>query len=297
LKKTYYAQSLLNGIIIKGNNKETQATVGIDGKVTIKTRLNRNYKPMNYMNNMPLIRGIIVLISYLISFIKSLNDSADIISEEVDNKKISKNFDLSFMDILTVISIITSLFLTFILLIIVPSILVYLFDMIIAIPITSSILEGLLRIVMFYISLLLSSKIPKIKNMYMYHGAFHKISQCYEAGEEITMDNIKKYSSYDPKCGLSFIFSSMFISILFFSIIQVTEPGVLHTLSRCIYTLMISGICYEIMLILNNKNKQIFVGKVFQKTMVKEPTEEILLIVKKTFETNMKEGESNEKQV
>lgn len=297
MKKTYYAQSLLNGIIIKGNNKETQAIQMPDGKVIIKSKINKNIKQINYLNNIPLIRGIIVLINYLISFIKALNDSADIISEELDgdkNKKISKNFDLYIIDILTLISVITSLFFSFILLIIIPSILVYLMDMIIAIPIISSLFEGIFRIIMFYFSLLLSGRIKKIKNMYMYHGAFHKISQCYENQDELTMENIKKYNYYDPNCGLSFIFVSMIISILSFSIIQVVRPDMLSTISRIIYMFMISGIFYEIMLLLNSQKKQLLIDKIFQKAMVKEPTEDILLIVKKAFETNLKEGEKNE---
>lgn len=302
MKKIYYSQALFNGISIRGSSKETKAIVTSKGKVIIRTKSKNDHVKFELMNNIPLIRGIIILIQYLVSFVFSLNDSAELIEEELDeydnNRKISKKFNLYFIDILIFISILMSIITSFILIIIIPSVLVYLLDMIIKVKILDSIVEGILRIGMFYLLLKLSGKIKKIADMYMYHGAFHKINQCFKNGEPLTVKNIKKYKCYDSECGLSFIFNTMIVCVIVFSIIQIINPLVLSSLSRIVYSFLISGILYELMFLAGKyKDKLFFIGTFFQKVLIKEPTDEILILVKKAFETNLEEKKENNDEI
>lgn len=292
MQKEYYCQALINGIIITGNKKQTTTIVKDDGKVIIKKQKMKFASNDILILNTPLIRGMVILINYLISFLKSLNDSAETIRDELEkrdnNKKISVNLNLYLIDVLIFIAIIFSITICFISLIILPSIIVYLLDMIIKINLLDTILESLLRIFIFYIILKFSGKLKKLKNMYMYHGAFHKTLKCYNNKEELTLNNIKKYSCYDVSCGLTLIFDTMIISTLVFAIIQIVEPNLLNTFNRILYTFMISGILYEIICLLSNKKKNYFMfGRLFQKTLVQEPDDEIILLVKKAFETNL----------
>lgn len=297
MEKKYYGQALLNGIIIKGEQNQTTAIIKPSGKIIIKKQKRKIFNNGNIVLNTPLIRGIFVLISYLISFIKSLNDSAEFIKDELDefdnNKKVSNKLNLYLIDILILIAILFSITFSFLSLIIIPSIIVYLLDMIIQIKALDYLLEGFLRILIFYLILKLSGKIKKINNMYMYHGAFHKIEKCYYDNKELTLENIKQYSCHSNQCGINLIFNTMIASVIIFSTIQIFEPNLLNTFSRVIYMIMFAGIFYEIQL-LNIKNLILFnMGKIFQNTLVKEPTNEIILLVKKTFETNL---ENNQKE-
>jgi uncharacterized protein YqhQ len=112
-----------------------------------------------------------------------------------------------------------------------------------------NLLEGILRIGIFVGYLALTSRMKDIARVYMYHGAEHKTIACYEAGEPLTVDNIRKYSRFHPRCGTAFLFTVVIVSILVFSVVGVfigVNIWWLNALIRLAFVPVIGGIAYEI---------------------------------------------------
>ena len=112
-----------------------------------------------------------------------------------------------------------------------------------------NLIEGVLRIAIFIGYLVLTSKMKDIARVWMYHGAEHKTIACYEAGEPLTVENIRKYSRFHPRCGTAFLFVVVIVSILVFCVVGVfigVNIWWLNMLIRLALVPLVAGIAYEI---------------------------------------------------
>jgi uncharacterized protein YqhQ len=149
------------------------------------------------------------------------------------------------------------------------------------IPILRNLLEGLIRIFIFFSYILLAGKIsPEMNRVWQYHGAEHKTIHAYENGEELTVENIRKYTTLHPRCGTSFVFTVMMVSILVFSLAG--WHGIFWNLIlRLLLLPVVAGISYEIFRYIGKKNNR-FVqilkapGLWFQKLTTAEPDDSML---------------------
>ena len=176
-------------------------------------------------------------------------------------------------------------------------------DLFVFIPKTSILyylIEGLIRILIFISYILLTSLIPDVKRTYMYHGAEHKTISCYENGEELTVSNIKNCSRVHDRCGTTFMFIVMIISILIFAIINVvlTKLGVdlnylgLGKLWRFLVKLatlpIVAGVSYEILKLLAKTESKWFLvfklpGLLLQRITTKEPDDKMIEVASVAF--------------
>lgn len=134
------------------------------------------------------------------------------------------------MNVIGAISMVLGFALAFALFVWMPS---FLFDLINKwtgehISMLRTIFEGLLRIIIFVVYMVAVSKMKEIKRVYMYHGAEHKSIFCYESGEEMTVENVRKQSRFHPRCGTSFIFVMIILSILVSSLVALAFPALTH---------------------------------------------------------------------
>lgn len=130
-----------------------------------------------------------------------------------------------------------------------------------------NLIEGVLRITFFFVYLALTSRIKEIARVWMYHGAEHKTIYCYEAGEPLTVENIRKYSTHHARCGTAFLFIVVVISILVFSIagaIIGVNIWWVNILLRLALIPLVAGISYEI-LRLSGKYEKTLVGRIISK--------------------------------
>ena len=161
----------------------------------------------------------------------------------------------------------------------------------------SNLFEGLLRLVILIVYLILVGKIPDIKRTFSYHGAEHKTINTFEANLELTPENVMKQSTIHPRCGTSFILSLVLISILLFSIIG-PLPFISRMISRLLMIPFVAGIAYEYIrwtaLHLNKPLVRFIIqpNLALQKLTTREPDREMLEVSIKAFET-MYELESN----
>ncbi len=135
--------------------------------------------------------------------------------------------------------------------------------------------EGILRLIIFVAYLLLISKYSEMQRLFAYHGAEHKTINCYEAEEELTIENVKKHTRFHKRCGTSFIAFVIIISIIFFMFIK-TDDLMIRFASRIIFVPLIAGLSYEVIRIAGkNDNKFIDMlsapGVWLQKITTNEP--------------------------
>ncbi len=231
-------QALIEGIMMQGPKGAAMSVRLPDGtidteKLEVK-HIKDKFKPAGW----PLIRGIFNMIESLMFGMKCMEKSAEKagLDDDTDpenmsklDKWISDHFGPKMMAVITGISMVLGCGLAFVLFFYLPTFLVdtadkYLFKD--ALANLHPLFEGLLRMLIFVAYIWLVSKIPDIKRVFMYHGAEHKSIFCYEQGLELTVENVRKQKRFHPRCGTSFIFVILIISILISSVLVVAFPGI-----------------------------------------------------------------------
>jgi uncharacterized protein YqhQ len=125
-----------------------------------------------------------------------------------------------------------------------PLLLVGLVDRYIESSFVSNIIEGVLRLTIFVVYIWLIGRLPDIRRVFAYHGAEHKTINAYEAGAELTPEEVSRYSTAHFRCGTAFLLSVMVISILIFSLLG-RPPMALRILSRILLIPVVAGVAYE----------------------------------------------------
>ena len=192
-------------------------------------------------------------------------------------------------DVEIAVTLIISLLLSIGLFMFLPTLITSLFKNIIHEPIILNLVEGLIRIAIFLIYVVFASKVDEVGRVFEYHGAEHKTIHCYEYGDELTVENVKKYPILHPRCGTSFLFMVMIVSILVLSFFGWPDP-VKRLLIRLVMLPVIAGISYEINRIIGKSSSPLayiisYPGLFIQKiATVKEPDDSQIEVAIKALE-------------
>jgi len=242
--KAVGGQAVIEGVMMKGAEDIAIAVRKPDGEIAVnKEKLKGNRK---VISKIPILRGMYAFIDSMLLGVKSLMYSAEFIEEEEDekNKKPSK-LDEFLGDNIIWISVIISIVFSVGLFILLPTVIVDVFKSITNNKFILNGIEGIVRIAIFLGYILSISRMKDIRRVFEYHGAEHKSIFCYEYGEELTVENVRKYGRLHPRCGTSFLFIVMIVSILLFSMFS--WSGVLmRLLIRIALIPVVAGISYEI---------------------------------------------------
>ena len=224
---TIGGQALIEGIMMRGPKDVAIAVRKPNGEIELKKE-ELNTLGMRYkFFRLPFIRGVVGLIESMILGINSLMYSAEFFEEDIEDDKeyfLDKVFKDKAETVEIIITLIFSLLLTIGLFILLPSFFTNLFKNKIESPFLFNLIEGLIRITIFLIYVILISKMEDVDRVFEYHGAEHKTIHCYENGEELTVENVKKYPILHPRCGTSFLFMVMLVSILVLSFFGWPNP-------------------------------------------------------------------------
>ncbi len=258
-------QAVIEGVMLKSDETMSVAVRKLDG--TIQTKL-KELTPLSkraYVFRLPFVRGFLQLFSLLILGFEALKFSVDVI-EETDKK----NNNLYFIASAMVAIIFTVLFFFLLPLFITNFFVKYL--SILEIHFWFNFFEGFVRVSLFLLYLISISMMNDIKRVFEYHGAEHKIIAAYEKGDELTIENAKKYSRFHPRCGTSFLILVVLLSIVFFSIFK-SDIWFYKVLLRIIAFPILAGIIYELLKLEKTKYfKFIFLpGLWLQKLTTREP--------------------------
>ncbi len=203
---TIGGQALMEGVMMRGPSSMAMSVRDADG--IIQTESDR-LKPQKWYNRAPIIRGIVSFISSLVIGISSITRSAKALGDEEELGKGAMTF-----------AVILGVFIAVLLFMVLPEIIASLFDNVTNSVLIKSLVAGVIRILLFIGYLLLMSKIKDIKRTFMYHGAEHRTINCYESGMELTVENVQKCSTRHSRCGTTFLFIVMVVSILLFALVN-----------------------------------------------------------------------------
>ena len=244
--------------MMRGPYKTAVSVRKPDGEITTKIDEN-GVKTRPKICRMPIIRGCVNFFDSLVIGMKALMYSAEFIDLEEEEGEEESKFDQwlerkfgdRIKDIVIYVSIAISLVLSVGLFIVLPTFLTRLVEAIPAIrPVTethafTSVFEGVIRMAIFLGYMALVAQMKEIKRVFEYHGAEHKTIACYEAGEELTVDNVKKYTRFHPRCGTSFLLFVMIISIILFACLPKTGV-ILRVIMRLALLPVVAGLSYEV---------------------------------------------------
>lgn len=247
-------QALIEGILMRGPTKQAIVCRTQDGMVEKVEELHL-VKEKHPILGWPLIRGVVVFLDSMVKGMKALTYSADLLPEDEQEEPgkidlwIEKHFgEEKAKDIIIGTAVVLGIALSIVLFILIPTLLAGLTDSFIHSPVVRNLFEGLLRIVIFLLYLWGVAHMKDVERMFAYHGAEHKTIFCYEAGEELTVENVRKQGRFHPRCGTSFMFVLIIIativSSIVFSIIDITNPF-LRMLAHLILLPLVVGISYE----------------------------------------------------
>ena len=243
-------QAVIEGIMMKNREEYAVAVRKPDGEIEVEKSTYKSFASGKKVLSLPIIRGVFNFVDSMILGMKTLTLSASFIEEEEEAKpsKSENFFDKIFKgkaeEIFTGLIMIISLIIALGLFMILPLFIANILRKYVSAGILA-VLEGCIRLGLFIGYVLLISRMEDIKRTFMYHGAEHKCINCIEHGLDLTVDNVRSSSKQHKRCGTSFMFYVMFISIIFFIFIRVDGMW-LRVLSRILLIPVIAGISYEI---------------------------------------------------
>ena len=301
----------MEGVMMRGRASMATAVRDPEGVIQVESERLTPPEKKSVFTKLPFIRGVLNFISSLVDGNRVLMRSADVAfpeDEEISKaeKWLEEKHKVSLTGIINVLSLIIGVALALALFIALPQYLTSFlpFDKTStgADGLYFNLVEGGIRLVIFILYILLISLIPSLKRVYMCHGAEHKTITCYEEGKELTVENVRGCSRVHDRCGTTFLFLVMIVSILVFSLVNVvvvnlniyTENdalnGVIRFLLKILMLPIVAGVSYEILRFLAKTKSKVFLifklpGLLLQRLTTREPEDGMIECAITAFKT------------
>lgn len=215
--------ALMEGVMMKSGADVAMAVRRTDnGKITVRKKKYKSVKEKSGLLRIPIIRGVVNFVETLMLSMGTMTEATELLGlddmepESKFDKWLTEKLGDKMMKIVSAISVVLGVALALVLFMWLPS---FISDLIFDVDaaefhFASRCVDGVLKILIFIGYIGLTSLIPDIKRVYMYHGAEHKSIACYESGDELTVENVRKHTRFHPRCGTSFMFLVLIVSIL-----------------------------------------------------------------------------------
>ena len=283
----YGGQAVIEGVMMRGPATRAVAVRRPDETIIVDQKPVRNPAERFPFLKWPFLRGLVILVDSLVIGIDALTFSA--------SQAVGEEEELTAKEIFFTVA--TALLLGVLLFIVLPTAATHYFAAGVKGSIGQNLVEGVVRVAIFLIYVFGISLMKDIQRVFQYHGAEHKVINAFEAGEELTVENAQKYSTFHPRCGTSFLLIVMVVSILVFSLSGHDEILWWRIMSRVILMPLVAGISYEL-LKLSGKYYQalwcrilIAPGKWLQKITTREPDDRQVEVAISALEAVLKDGE------
>lgn len=218
-------QAVMEGVMMRCGDAYSVAVLQSDGSVTVVNDRTTSVRKKNKLLNLPILRGIINFVETMILSFKTLSVSADAFIGEEEESKFEKwmkeHLGARLLDVVMSVAMVLGVLLGVSLFIWLPDLVLDLIERIggFEFGLWRALLSGLIKIGIFILYIFLVSRMAYIRRTFEFHGAEHKSIACFEAGEQLTPENAKKYTRFHPRCGTSFIFVLMLLGILIFTLV------------------------------------------------------------------------------
>lgn len=285
-------QAVLEGIMMKSGSDYAVAVRKPNGEIEVQKGEYKSIVKWEKLTKIPFVRGVFNFIDSMVLGMKTLMFSASfwedeegetVVLTEAEAKKKEQKEELM-MTITMILSMVIALGLFMVL----PYFISNLFSGIVKSRLVKTTIEAIIRIGLFVAYILLISRMKDIQRTFMYHGAEHKCINCIEHGMELTVENVRKSSKQHKRCGTSFLFFVVLVSIIVCFFITVESP-LLRVLIRIALLPVIAGISYELIKLAGSSSNPIISvlsvpGLAMQNLTTKEPTDDMIEVAIKAVE-------------
>lgn len=287
-------QAVMEGIMMRSGDRYSVGVRKPDGDISVEVFDFVPYAKRFALARIPFIRGSFAFVESMVIGMKTLMYSASFFEddEEYEPSAFEKWLERKFGDKVDKIIITFSMIIAFLLALVIfiwlPLFIAGILKNIITSETLMALIEGVVRVSIFVLYIKLISRTPDINRTFMYHGAEHKCINCIEHGLPLTVDNVAVSSKQHKRCGTSFIFLVMIISILFFMVIRVDDIF-LRFLSRIILIPVIAGVSYEVLMAAGKHDNALMnliskPGLWMQELTTKEPDDSMIEVAIKAVE-------------
>lgn len=275
-------QAVLEGVMMKNGDQYAVAVRKPDGEIALQKEVYDGIVKWKKLTKIPFVRGIFSFVDSLVLGMKTLSYSASFFEEEEEEelteKEVAKKEKQE--NLIMGITMACSVVIAVAIFMVLPYLLSNLLKPFVPGRFARTVIEGIVRIVLFIAYILLISKMKDIQRVFMYHGAEHKCINCIEHGRDLTVENVRKSSKQHKRCGTSFLFFVLFVSIIVCFFIT-TESPVLRVLLRIALLPVIAGISYEIIRLAGNTEHPVVEllskpGLALQNLTTKEPDDDMI---------------------
>lgn len=250
---TIGGQAVMDGVMMRGPDRVSLAMRLPTDEIYLKTT---KVPPKSKWSDTPIIRGIIAFVSSMKLGIGTLMESADVleyfgVDDEEEPGRFEKFLNEKFgpnaaWNIMLTASLVIAIAISVLGFIVFPTVILKLLEGIVKSSIALNLIEGFLRLLLFFLYILAISKMDEVKKLFRYHGAEHKIIHCFENGRPLTPESSHEFETLHPRCGTSFLMFVMIISLVLFSLLG--WPNMLwRVLSRILLIPVIAGLSYELL--------------------------------------------------
>ncbi|MGI5896221.1 MAG: DUF1385 domain-containing protein [Oscillospiraceae bacterium] len=304
-------QALIEGVMMRGIDKAAMAVLLPDKSIDVETWKVKAPKKRSLFFRFPFVRGVVNLIESLIMGYKCLMKSAEKsgMAEEDEEQGESrfeqfllKHFGEMAMNrlfrVTTAVASVIGVLLAIGLFIYLPALIARFLGGLMQAGYLQGVIEGMLKIVIFVLYLFLISRMKEIRRVFEFHGAEHKTIACYEAGEELTPENAKKFRRFHPRCGTSFLLIVLILGIIVFSVVS-WDNLLIRTVLKIALLPVVVGVAYEIIRLAGRYDNIVTrivsaPGMWLQRITTNEPDEEQLVVaiaaIKPVLPENREEG-------
>lgn len=310
-------QAVIEGVMMKNRDKYAVAVRKPDNDIEIKVSEYRAFGDRYPLFKLPIIRGVVNFIESLVIGVSTLTYSASFLTTRsrrkrqirvkrtrtlrswtlmtrlrqerrrtllIKIKKKRRNSDNLWVFLSVAVSVIFAVALFMML----PAFMVELISKVVSNHVALSLIEGVIRLAIFLGYVAIISLMKDIQRVFMYHGAEHKSINCLEAGDPLTPENVKKHSRYHKRCGTSFLFMVMIISIIVFMFIKAKTMW-LRMLLRLLLVPVVAGVSYEFIMLTGKSDSKLAYylsvpGMWVQRLTTREPDLEMCEVAIKSVE-------------
>ena len=267
-------QAVIEGVMMRSPNSMAIAVRKPNGEIVVKREKLDFFSEKKFFSKLPLIRGVINLLSALVLGMKALNFSANqSLGEEKEVSSWTMGLTFTF-------ALCFGIFLFFLIPLFLTKWLRFAIPMVSTSGILFNLVDGIIRLIIFLAYLWAISFFKEIRRIFQYHGAEHKSIFAFESGEVLMADRVKGFSYLHPRCGTSFLLIVMVVSILVFALIPHHLSFGYKVASRVVFIPLIAGLAYEIIRFADKKRErksmQVFIkpGLWLQRMTTREPSED-----------------------
>lgn len=318
--RTYIGgQAVLEGVMMRGKTAYATAVRDPEGNIQVESRRLNLSKGMRIVSKIPLVRGVVSFVSSLVMGSKILMRSAEVYGDEGEPSRFEKwcesklhiNVMAAVSFIATLLGIVLAVGLFIVLPILLADLLVSSGTWLVKYSVGYNLIQGCIRLIIFILYIVAITAMKDIRRVFMYHGAEHKTITCFEKGMDLTPENAKTCSRIHDRCGTTFLFLVMAVSIVVFSVVNWVCDEYLNFFRfgnvvnfliqfgiKILFLPLVAGISYEVLKLLAKSQSKILLpikapGFALQKLTTREPSEDMLEVAiaafKKVYEMDADE--------